>query len=72
MSDPSASELFTAAAAVIAFVVVAWSVSWWLARRGHTVRPVTMLDHHLTQVEEQTARMRADQNIRIEETDRRM
>jgi hypothetical protein len=55
MSQPSVFELFIAAVALAAFVISAWKLASWLAGRGHVIRPLTMMDYHMTNVEKAAA-----------------
>lgn len=46
-----------------AFIVIAWRVSLWLARRGHVVRPATNMDYLMSRNEERSAKDRALQPL---------
>lgn len=51
MTEPTVAGIVIAALALVAFVVAAWKASSWLTRRGHVVRPLTMMDDHMTRIE---------------------
>jgi hypothetical protein len=55
MTEPSIVELIGACVALVIIAVFAWRASSWLSRRGHVVRPATMMDYHMTRIERQTA-----------------
>lgn len=61
MIEPTVAEIVIVTLALAAFVVAAWKVSSWLTRRGHVVRPLTMMDHHMTQIEKRSAQDRSKQ-----------
>ena len=61
MNEPMVVGAVIAVLALAAFVVAAWKISSWLTRRGHVVRPLTMMDHHMTQIEKRSARDRPKQ-----------
>ena len=60
MIEPTVVELIVAALALVALVVAAWKASTWLTRRGHIVRPLTMMDWHMTRIEKQAAKNRLE------------
>jgi hypothetical protein len=55
MSAPTVLELVVAAAGLTLFVISAWKLASWLARRGYVVRPVTWMDHQMTKIENAAA-----------------
>nr|WP_303705414.1 hypothetical protein [Brevundimonas naejangsanensis] len=61
MTESTVVGAVIVALALAAFVVAAWKVSSWLTRRGHVVRPLTMMDHHMTQIEKRSAQDRSKQ-----------
>lgn len=60
MTEPTVIELIVAALAFVALVIAAWKASTWLTRRGHVVRPLTMMDWHMTRIEKQAAKNRLE------------
>ena len=60
MTEPTVIELIVAALAFVALVIAAWKASTWLTRRGHAVRPLTMMDWHMTWIEKQAAKNRLE------------
>lgn len=55
MSAPTVLELVVAAAGLALFVIAAWKMASWLARRAHVVRPATWMDHQMTKIENAAA-----------------
>lgn len=55
MSAPTVLELVVAAAGLALFVISAWKLASWLARRGHVIRPATWMDHQMTKIESAAA-----------------
>lgn len=55
MSAPTVLELVVAAAGLALFVIAAWKMASWLARKGHVVRPATWMDHQMTKIENAAA-----------------
>lgn len=55
MSAPTVLELVVAAAGLAIFVIAAWKMASWLARKGHVVRPATWMDHQMTKIENAAA-----------------
>lgn len=51
MSSPTVLELFVAAVGLAVFVIAAWKLASWLARRGYVVRPATWMDQQMTKIE---------------------
>lgn len=60
MTEPTVAGIVIAALA-LAFVVAAWKASAWLTRRGHVVRPLTMMDDHMTRIEKRATEDRRAQ-----------
>lgn len=60
MTEPTIVELIVAALASVALIAAAWKASTWLTRRGHIVRPLTMMDWHMTRIEKQAAKNRLE------------
>lgn len=61
MTGSTVAGIVIAALALVAFVVAAWKASSWLTRRGHVVRPLTMMDYHMTRIEKRAAEDRLTQ-----------
>lgn len=55
MSEPTIFGLFIGAVGLAVFVISAWKLASWLARRGYVVRPVTLMDHQMTKIENAAA-----------------
>lgn len=55
MSEPTIFGLFIGAVGLAVFVIAAWKLASWLARKGYVVRPVTLMDHQMTKIENAAA-----------------
>ncbi|MEN5364682.1 hypothetical protein [Brevundimonas intermedia] len=55
MSEPTIFGLLIGAVGLAVFVISAWKLASWLARRGYVVRPVTWMDHQMTKIENAAA-----------------
>ncbi|TFW10840.1 hypothetical protein EGY25_14080 [Brevundimonas intermedia] len=51
MSEPTIFGLFSGTVGFAVFVIAAWKIASWLARKGHVVRPATWMDHQMTKIE---------------------
>jgi hypothetical protein len=56
MSEPTIFGLFIGTVGLALFVIVAWKLASWLARRGHVIRPATWMDHQITKIENAAAK----------------
>ena len=55
MSEPTIFGLFIGTVGLAVFVIAAWKLASWLARRGHVIRPATWMDHQMTKIENAAA-----------------
>jgi len=69
MTEPTVAGIVIAALVLSAFVVAAWKASAWLTRRGHVVRPLTMMDDHMTRIEKRAAEDRRAQTPGLADRD---